>query len=176
MGTLRFARLKSTFSGKGDIQTTHRMATIQKSALVPYSAKSMFGLVDDVDSYPQFLPWCGGTRVVANDDATVSATINIDYHGIKQSFTTRNTRVEGEVIDMKLQDGPFKRLEGIWRFVALAGDAGCKVELALDYTFSSSVLERAVGPVFEMIAGTMIERFVARADTLFTPPASAAAG
>jgi ribosome-associated toxin RatA of RatAB toxin-antitoxin module len=151
------------------------MAIIQKSALVPYSAKRMFVLVDDVHAYPQFLPWCGGTKVVNNEDATVSATIMIDYHGIKQSFTTRNTRVEGETIDMKLQDGPFKRLEGIWRFVALAGDAGCKVELALDYTFSNSMLERAVGPVFEMIAGTMIERFVARADSLFTPPTGGAA-
>jgi ribosome-associated toxin RatA of RatAB toxin-antitoxin module len=142
------------------------MPLVQKSALVAHSAAEMFALVDDVERYPQFLPWCGSTRLLARDDLTTVATIEISYRGIRQSFTTSNTKKGTGSMHISLQEGPFKELEGEWQFTAL-GREGCKVALRLDYSFDNAVLEAAVGPVFGYIANTMIERFVARADTLY---------
>lgn len=142
------------------------MPLVEKSALVPYSAAEMFALVDQVERYPEFLPWCGGTRVAALDDLTTIATIEINYRGIRQSFTTANTKQGNESMQMSLREGPFRQLEGVWNFTPL-GSVGCKVALRLDYSFANTVLEGAVGPVFGMIANTMIERFVARAETLY---------
>lgn len=142
------------------------MPHVEKSALVPYSAADMFALVDAVERYAEFLPWCGGTEQVNHSETVKLATIHIDYRGIRQSFTTENTRVGCEQMQMKLRDGPFSQLDGVWRFQAL-GEAACKVSLALDYGFSNALLEKAVGPVFGMIASTMIERFVARADAIY---------
>jgi ribosome-associated toxin RatA of RatAB toxin-antitoxin module len=142
------------------------MPLVQKSALVPYTSAQMFALVDDVEHYPEFLPWCGGTRLLSRDDLTTVATIEINYHGIRQAFTTANTKQGCESMRIALADGPFKSLDGEWLFAAL-GDAGCKVSLKLDYSFANAVLESAVGPVFGMIASTMIERFVARADAVY---------
>jgi ribosome-associated toxin RatA of RatAB toxin-antitoxin module len=142
------------------------MPLVEKSALVPYSAAQMFALVDEVERYPEFLPWCGGARVSALEDGTTIATIEINYRGIRQSFTTANTKRGDESMQMSLREGPFRQLEGVWSFIPL-GSVGCKVALRLDYSFANAVLEGAVGPVFGMIASTMIERFVARAESLY---------
>ena len=142
------------------------MPLVQKSALVPFSTAQMFALVDDVERYPEFLPWCGGARARKLDALTTVATIDIDYHGIRRSFTTANTRQGTESMHISLQEGPFKALEGVWQFTRLES-AACKVSLRLDYSFANAVLESAVGPVFGMIANTMIESFVARADALY---------
>ncbi len=145
------------------------MSTVEKSALVPYSAAQMFALVDDIDRYPEFLPWCSGASVDRRGDATILATLHIDYRGIKQSFTTENSGEKNVEISMRLVDGPFSRLDGLWRFQALSASA-CKVTLTLDYGFNNAILEAAVGPVFGVIANTMIERFIARADALHGAP------
>ena len=129
----------------------------------------MYALVDDVERYPEFLPWCGGAETPERDATRTLAIIHIDYRGIKQSFTTENTKVENVEMQMKLREGPFDRLEGAWRFQALA-DSACKVMLVLDYGFANPLLEKAVGPVFGMIANTMIERFIARAEALYGDP------
>lgn len=142
------------------------MPLVQKSALVAHSATRMFALVDEVERYPEFLPWCGGTRLLVRDALTTVATIEINYHGIRQAFTTANTKQGTESMQISLRDGPFRELAGEWRFTALSSTA-CKVLLRLDYSFANAVLETAVGPVFGMIANTMIERFVARADVLY---------
>ena len=142
------------------------MAHVEKSALVVFSTAQMFSLVDDVERYPEFLPWCSGTRVLERDALTTAATIEISYHGIHQSFSTANTKQGNERMHIALTEGPFKALEGEWQFVAL-GSVGCKVSLRLEYAFSNAVLETAVGPVFGLIANTMIERFVERADVLY---------
>ena len=142
------------------------MPLVQKSALVAHSATRMFALVDEVERYPEFLPWCGGTRLLVRDALTTVATIEINYHGIRQAFTTANTKQGTESMQISLREGPFKELAGEWRFTALSS-AACKVLLRLDYSFANAVLETAVGPVFGLIANTMIERFVARADALY---------
>src|SRR5512134_1486177 len=102
------------------------MAEVQKSVLVGYSADRMFDLVDRIEDYPGFLPWCGGTKVEHLDEHRSHATVTIDYHHVKTSFTTENTRQAPELIEMTLVHGPFQHLDGHWRFIPLAEDA-CKV-------------------------------------------------
>lgn len=123
----------------------------------------MFALVDAVEDYPQFLPWCGAATVLHRDEAVTRATIRIDYHGIRQSFTTENLKRRPEEMSIRLVEGPFRRLEGTWRFAALGGQ-GCKVELRLNYEFKGRVLERLLGPVFDYIANSLVDSFVRRAE------------
>lgn len=143
------------------------MATVEKSVLAPYSAEQMFALVDDVAAYPQFLPWCGGSSVSDVGPNTVEATVQIDYHRIKRSFTTENVRQAPERIDLKLKRGPFRKLDGSWLFIPLS-DSACKIELRLQYEFSSRLLEMAVGPVFHYIANNFVDAFVHRAEQIYT--------
>ncbi len=145
------------------------MALVKKSVLVPYSAQQMFALVDDVAAYPQFLPWCGGASVSEVDGDTIHATVHIDYHHIKQSFTTENVRTPPQRIDMKLKDGPFRHLDGSWLFMPL-GESACKIELQLHYEFSSRLLEKAVGPIFHYIANNFVDAFVHRAEKVYAAP------
>ena len=141
------------------------MSSIEKSVLVQHSAANMFALVADIPAYPEFLPWCGGAEVESRDGSRVTATITIDFHGIRQRFTTVNDQHPVERIDLQLVEGPFSKLTGQWRFTALAPDA-CKVELMLDYEFNNFLLGKVVGPVFHHIATTMVESFVRRADAV----------
>lgn len=127
-----------------------------------YSAERMFDLVDTVEDYPRFLPWCGDTQVHQRDTEWTIASIGIDYLGLRSGFTTEN-RKEAGVIQMKLKDGPFQSLAGAWRFTPLAEDA-CKVEFELDYEFASKTLETMIGPVFNKIAGTFVDAFVKEAE------------
>lgn len=140
------------------------MAQIEKSVLIEHPAKTMFKLVDKVEDYPLFLPWCGGTRLIERTDAITLATIDIDYHGVKQSFTTRNHKQPFEWMHIELQEGPFRHLAGHWRFMPLA-ETACKVEFRLEYEFSSKVLEKIVGPVFNYIASTFVDAFILRAES-----------
>lgn len=142
------------------------MASVDKSVLVPYSAEQMFALVDNVVDYPQFLPWCGGSSVIAVDGDTVHATVHINYHHIRQSFTTENVRNAPQRIDMTLKDGPFKHLDGSWLFVPLA-ESACKIIFQLHYDFSSKLLEKAFGPVFSYIANSFVDAFIHRAEKVY---------
>lgn len=142
------------------------MALVEKSVLVGYSAQQMFELVDQVENYAQFLPWCGSTSVQSRDESIVVATIHIDYFHLKQSFTTENTRQAPHLIQMRLREGPFQQLDGLWRFTALNQEAS-KVDLRLHYEFSSKLIENLVNPVFSLIAGTLVEAFVERAEKLY---------
>jgi ribosome-associated toxin RatA of RatAB toxin-antitoxin module len=142
------------------------MPEIRKSVLVEYSHAEMFALVDAVERYPEFLPWCGGSSVAYRDEHTTRATIQISYRGIRQSFTTENTKAAPQAMSVKLVEGPFKTLDGDWRFMPLAEHA-CKIEFRLRYEFSSRILEKLVGPVFNYIANTMVDAFVRRAETVY---------
>ena len=139
------------------------MQRVTKSVLVPYAAAQMFALVDGVEAYPQFLPWCGGATVLDRDENGKTARVDIDYHGVKAHFTTHNATFPPERIIITLKDGPFKQLQGEWRFRALAEDAS-KVEFELAYEFKSHLIEAIVGPVFNHIANTFIDAFVRRAE------------
>ncbi len=138
------------------------MTVIDRSALVGHGAQAMFALVADVESYPQFLPWCDRAVVSLREPGRTVATLRVDFHGLKQEFTTENLDQPGARIDMKLVSGPFRSLEGSWSFTGL-GENGCKVELGLRYEFSSAILEKAIGSVFHGIADGLVEAFVRRA-------------
>jgi ribosome-associated toxin RatA of RatAB toxin-antitoxin module len=142
------------------------MARVEKSVLVAHTPERMFELVDRVEDYPVFLPWCGGTELKWRDELSTVATIHIAYMGIRQSFTTENAKTRPREMRIKLQNGPFSELEGDWSFVAL-GDEACKVEFRLEYVFSSRVLETILAPVFSHITNTFVDAFVRRADEVF---------
>lgn len=142
------------------------MAVVHKSVFLSYSAEQMFDLVAKVEDYPKFLPWCGGVDVRERGENSVVASLAIHYHGIHQSFTTSNVNAPPNCIKMKLVDGPFKTLDGTWTFKPLREDA-CKVELDLHYEFSSRILEQVIGPVFGMIANSMVDSFCKRAETVY---------
>jgi ribosome-associated toxin RatA of RatAB toxin-antitoxin module len=138
------------------------MAVVEKSVLIERSAAQMFELVDRVEDYPKFLPWCGGTELLERTDSVTAARIHINYHGIRAHFATRNETVPPLSMDIRLTEGPFKRMDGGWKFTPL-GDNACKVEFRLHYEFASKLLEKALGPVFHRIADTFVESFVKRA-------------
>ena len=139
------------------------MVTIKKSALVLYSREEMFNLVDSVEDYPDFLPWCGGTEVLTKTSKVTKASIKINFRGVRQTFTTENNKNAPEKMIIKLINGPFKELSGEWRFLELDKDA-CRIELELHYQFSNIILEKLISPVFNIIANTFIDNFVKEAN------------
>ncbi|MDO4637850.1 MAG: type II toxin-antitoxin system RatA family toxin [Lautropia sp.] len=139
------------------------MPIIRKSALVPYSADTMFDLVEQVENYPDFLPWCGGTTLLSRTSEGMSAAITISYRGIRQTFSTENRHERPSRIQLRLKDGPFSRLQGGWTFKALAEDA-CRIDLELDYEVGSGLIARVLGPVFGHIANTLVDAFVREAE------------
>jgi ribosome-associated toxin RatA of RatAB toxin-antitoxin module len=143
------------------------MAHVKKTVLVNHSASCMFLLVDDVEQYPKFLPWCGGVDLILQDDVSTTATLHIDYHGLRQNFTTENKKTFPESMEIKLKNGPFKHLNGAWQFLALSEDA-CKIEFSLNYEFENHFLEKIIAPVFNHIANTFVDGFVKRANTIYT--------
>jgi ribosome-associated toxin RatA of RatAB toxin-antitoxin module len=142
------------------------MPLVEKSVLIERTPRQMFDLVDRVEEYPQFLPWCGGTELLLRDETTTSATIRIAYRGITSHFSTINRKEAPHLMHIHLREGPFTRLEGGWRFTAL-GDAACKVEFHLHYEFSSRMLAKVLGPVFNYIADSFVESFVKRARQVY---------
>ncbi len=142
------------------------MTSISKSALVPYSPAQMFTLVDGIEAYPEFLPWCRTTNVLSRTDDEVRATIELSKGGVEKAFTTCNRNQKNKMIEMRLVEGPFRRLEGFWRFDAL-GDEGCKVSFDLEFEFASRMLDMVVGPVFSQIANSLVDSFHRRAVEIY---------
>ncbi len=142
------------------------MAEVRKSVLIEYSVEQMFHLVDKVEEYPGFLPWCDGTELIHRDEARTVARLHINYHGIKADFSTENDKEAPHFMRIKLRHGPFEHLDGSWHFKPL-GEAACKIEFQLHYEFSSKLLEKALGPVFHHIANTFVDSFVKRAEQVY---------
>ncbi|OON38941.1 ubiquinone-binding protein [Izhakiella australiensis] len=143
------------------------MSQISRSALVPYSAEQMYKLVNDVGSYPQFLPGCTGSRVLDASQQQMTAAVDVSKAGISKTFVTRNTLVDNQSIQMQLVDGPFRKLTGGWRFVSLSEDA-CKVELNLEFEFTNMLVELAFGRIFKELAGSMVQAFTQRAKEVYS--------
>lgn len=143
------------------------MKTIRKSVLVSYSAEQIYTLVERVEDYPQFLPWCNRAQVHDRTDLGMEATVGIGLGGLNQSFTTVNQHIPGREIKLKLKSGPFSKLKGTWTFKPLRPDA-CKVELALEYEFASQVLSNLIAPVFDPIAASLVDAFVQRAEVVYS--------
>jgi len=145
------------------------MAIINKSALVRYSASQMYELVDDIDAYPEFLPWCKNATVLSRDEDEVHATLALSRGGIHKTFTTCNRLQKGKMIEMRLVDGPFQHLEGFWRFEKL-GEGACKVSLDLEFEFSNRLLDVTLGPIFNQIANSLVDAFCERAVNSYGRP------
>lgn len=141
------------------------MPTVRKSVIVPHSRAAMFALVDDVERYPEFLPWCRSTELIERTAEVTRARLDIDYHGLKTHVETINRKRVPESMALEFADGPFGEFAGLWSFMPL-GEEGCRVEFALDYTFASRVLEVTIGPVFANITETLVDHFVARAEEI----------
>jgi len=144
------------------------MKTVHKSVLIWYSPQEMFDLVTDVAKYPAFLPWCDHAKVIGEHETGVTAEIGLSFGGIRQTFTTRNEHVPGREVSLRLVNGPFSQLDGQWSFLPV-GDGSqraCKVELSLNYGFSNATLGKLVGPVFDRIAGSLVDAFVKRAQDI----------
>jgi len=141
------------------------MKEIRRSAIVEHSAAQMYALVDDIASYPRFLPWCIAVEI-QEVDGKKRATLTAAMHGIKQSFTTLNETRPGEAMDMHLVEGPFRTFEAGWRFTPLGAQA-CQIDFRLRYEFASRALDALLGPLFNGIADTMVEAFTRRAGELY---------
>lgn len=138
-----------------------------RSALVPYTARQMFTLVDDVEAYPEFLPWCSSAEVHKRSDDVVEATLGLRKGAISKTFTTRNVRREFDSMDLALVgDGPFKHLRGGWRFKDL-GDDGCKVSLDLEFEFEHRLTDMMFGAFFEETCNSLVDAFIKRAAVVF---------
>ncbi|MFO1398499.1 MAG: type II toxin-antitoxin system RatA family toxin [Burkholderiales bacterium] len=144
---------------------------VHKTALVARPVDAMFDLIEAAENYPLFLPWCQSATILERTDEIVAARIVVNYHGVKFTIVTRNPKRRPEWLGVDMEQGPFRRFSGNWHLTPL-GSEGCKVEFRLHYDFASPVLARAAGPVFDRIANTMVDAFVARASTLpAAPPA-----
>lgn len=142
------------------------MPQISRTALVPYSAEQMYQLVNDVKSYPEFLPGCVGSQVLEASATQMTAAVEVSKAGISKTFTTHNTLMNNQSILMHLVDGPFKRLMGGWKFTPLAPDA-CRIEFQLDFEFTSKLIELAFGRVFKDLVGSMVQAFTIRAKEVY---------
>ncbi len=142
------------------------MKQVTRSALVSFSADQMYNLVNDVASYPDFLPGCSGSRILESSTGAMVASVDVSKAGISKTFTTSNELSPGESIMMNLVDGPFKMLKGGWFFTALDEQA-CKVELKLEFEFSSKMIEMAFGKVFNELTSNMVNAFTLRAKQVY---------
>jgi ribosome-associated toxin RatA of RatAB toxin-antitoxin module len=138
------------------------MTTVNRNAIVPYSAAQMYALVDDIARYPEFLPWCAEAREISRTPDEVQATLTLQWKGFSKNFTTRNLLQPHKMMEIRLVDGPFKHLEGFWQFTPL-GDQGSKVQLALEFEFSNHFISLAFSKVFEQISLQLVQAFCTRA-------------
>ena len=142
------------------------MPTVQRKARVPYSAEQMFDLVNDVESYPQFLHWCRGARIHSRAEDTIEAAVDVGVLGLHQSFRTRNTLKRPERIAIDLVSGPFRTLRGEWGFSAVTG-GGCDVSLSLEFEVALSPFGLVFSRVFEELAASQMQAFIQRASALY---------
>jgi ribosome-associated toxin RatA of RatAB toxin-antitoxin module len=141
------------------------MKRISRSAIVEHSAEEMFALVDDIESYPRFLPWCSAAKVEERTPTGARATLTVGMRGLRQSFTTQNEIRPGEAMEMRLLKGPFRRFAAAWRFKPLSAEA-CSVEFTLEYEMAGA-LARILEPLFDHIADTMVDAFTRRAGEVY---------
>lgn len=142
------------------------MRKVSRSALVPYSAEQMYVLVEDVESYPDFLPWCGGAVLHWRDGDLLEGSVEMRVAGLRRSFRTQNRMREYEAIDMELVDGPFSHLSGGWHFKAL-DQLGCKVSLEVEFEVKNRATNQVLGRYFEQICNSLVDAFVRRAEQIY---------
>jgi ribosome-associated toxin RatA of RatAB toxin-antitoxin module len=147
------------------------MSSIVRSAIVGYSAQEMYALVENIEAYPEFMPWCRSTRVVERKDGVTVAALSVGLRGINQSFTTENVNSPGESIRMRLVEGPFSSFRAAWKFQPLETHAA-KIEFSMDYRLAGGALAKVLAPLFDHIADTMVDAFSRRAQSVYGPAAN----
>jgi ribosome-associated toxin RatA of RatAB toxin-antitoxin module len=142
------------------------MQTISRSALVPYTNAQMYDLVNDIKSYPDFLPWCRRSRVISEDEDEIRAELELAKGSLHKTFATCNRLQHHKMIEMRLLEGPFKHLEGFWRFTSL-DETSSKVSLDMEFEFKNRILTMTVGPMFNQIANSLVDAFTQRARQIY---------
>ena len=142
------------------------MQTIKKSHIVPFSNKQMYELVDNINEYHSFIPWCILSKELERDQNTVTATLGLSYQGMQKSFTTKNTLHPHSLIELTLVDGPFSHLEGFWRFDEI--DEGCKIDFELNFAIKNKLMAMFIGPIFEKATSGMLDIFCKQAETCYS--------
>ena len=133
---------------------------------MPYSARIMFEIVNDVAAYPEFLPWCADSRILSQTESSMEASILMKKAGVNHWFTTKNTIDKNKCIKMALLNGPFKRLDGEWKFTEFEPGAS-KIELDLSFEFSHGLGATLIAPIFTQIVNTLVDSFCKRAQNLY---------
>lgn len=145
---------------------TDLMYTLKRNAIVPYTAKQMFELVNAIEDYPRFLPWCTQSKIIRQSDEEIVASLHVSWKGFHKDFTTRNELFPHEKMRIHLVSGPLQRMEGVWEFQMLDQHA-CKVSLDLEFAFAGGLIDRFFQPVFRHIANTLVDAFCKRAAELY---------
>ena len=153
------------------------MREVRRSALVPYMPQQMYALVNDVARYPEFVPWCPVTCVLAGSADAITATVEIARVGVRLALTTHNSMRPGERIDMRLAAGPLQSFEGSWSFLPILAEPaapgvatavrGCRIELVVRFEFASAALGALFGPLFESSWDSLVDAFVERARAVY---------
>lgn len=146
------------------------MTTVNRNAIVPYTASQMYALVDDINRYPEFLPWCASAQEHERSAEEVQASLTLQWKSFHKSFTTRNLLQPHKIIEIRLVNGPFKHLEGFWKFTPLiehGSERGCKIELTLEFEFINQLMSLAFSKVFEQISQQLVSSFIARARDVY---------
>jgi ribosome-associated toxin RatA of RatAB toxin-antitoxin module len=147
------------------------MKRIARSAIVEHPVRELYALVEDIEAYPQFLPWCREARVRERSAGRTVATLTVGVRGVRYEFSTENSNLQSEAIDMRLLEGPFRHFEAHWRFHALGAHAA-RIEYSMTYQLASGLVARALAPIFDSIADTMVEAFKRRADQVHAKTAN----
>jgi len=142
------------------------MRTVNRSAIVPFSADAMFALVKDVEAYPEFLPWCATTKLQSVTADELVASLQVGFGAFRSEFSTRNRFLQPEWMTMQLVEGPFRSLEGRWSFQQLS-DAGCEITLQISFDFANPVMDISLGVAFEKICTDLVDAFISRAHALY---------
>ena len=145
------------------------MQVVERSAIVAYTPAQMFDLVNDVDRYPEFLPWCVGARVEVLSESEILAAVKVARGLVRMEFTTRNSLQKDEQILMQLIEGPFRHMSGQWRFAAI-GDRGSRVQFRVEFEFKNRLVASAFNSVFEALCSTIVDAFVVRAQQIYPKP------
>jgi ribosome-associated toxin RatA of RatAB toxin-antitoxin module len=142
------------------------MTTVKRARTVTYSCEQMYALVNHVEHYAEFLPYCTESKVHHRNEDEVQATLMIGAAGVSKSFTTRNLLQINKMIEIRLIDGPFSRLEGFWRFDEVEG-GGCRISFDLEFEFAGKLFSMLLGPVFDQVTDKMVDAFCDRAEHIY---------
>lgn len=142
------------------------MDHVRRTAVVPFSAGQMYALVNDIEAYPQFLPWCSAAHVQARRDDALTASVTMAIGRLRHTFTTANTMQPDRRIAVRLLEGPFRHLEGGWEFIP-AGEHVCEIRLEMGFEFKTRLLELSLSKVFGRIINSLVAAFTRRAGEIY---------